>query len=213
MKKFAGVFVGLLLISGLIFFAGCVQNNQPPKEEESPYVFMQVPLVRQGSSYTSGVATLQSILAYNGFPYSQEVLATEVGATYANGTNPMKIVESLQKRDIGADFREDMSLDELKDYLASNQPVICMIQAWSNKQGFDYANGWSSGHYAIAVGYDDERVYFMDPGTLGNYAYLDYEEFELRWHDERGGVQYRNAGIIVTNVNTSYDSQEFKYLG
>lgn len=211
-KRIVGIFLGILLIFCCVLYAGCSRSDDRQTQEQTPAVFMKVPLARQASSYTCGVATLQSILAYNGFHYRQDVLSAEVGATYANGTNYKAIVASLQKRDIGAEFREDMSLDELKDYLASDQPVICMIQAWNDKEGFDYASGWDDGHYVIAIGYDDEKIYFMDPSILGNYAYLTNDEFEARWHDESGGEQYRNAGIVVTNTNPSYNPSEFKHI-
>jgi hypothetical protein len=50
------------------------------------------------------------------------------------------------------------------------------IQAWvDNNDGkfpIDWKNLWDDGHYCVAVGYDEERIFFMDPSTLGHYTYI-----------------------------------------
>ena len=37
-------------------------------------------------------------------------------------------------------------------------------------------------HFRV-VGFDRKYLYFMDPSTLGNYAFIPIPEFLARWHD------------------------------
>ena len=60
---------------------------------------------------------------------------------------------------------------------------MVLIQAWTSPTNVDWKNEWEAGHYVVAVGYDQNNVYFMDPYTLGNYAYIPKSEFMDRWHD------------------------------
>jgi hypothetical protein len=45
----------------------------------------------------------------------------------------------------------------------------------------------------VMVGYDDQRLFFMDPCTLApaGYAFLPRGEFEDRWHDLSGDHDVR----------------------
>ncbi len=44
-------------------------------------------------------------------------------------------------------------------------------------------------HYAVAIGYDEKHIYFMDPSTLGHYTFIPIAEFLDRWHDMDGQVK------------------------
>ena len=48
----------------------------------------------------------------------------------------------------------------------------------------------------------------MDPSTLGNYTYIEKEEFLKRWHDTANGVIYNQTGIIITNPNPVFSAQQ-----
>ncbi len=49
------------------------------------------------------------------------------------------------------------------------------------------AEDWGDGHYAVAVGYDQQNIYLMDPSILGNYGYIliyiysDRNALESEW--------------------------------
>ncbi len=176
----------------------------------TPDVLIELPQTRQATNYTCGVAVVQSILAYNGFLLRQDVLEQETGANPDRGTTPQAIETSLNKRGIGTEFRENMSLAELRALIDQNRPVICFLQAWNEDPAFDYSTGYEDGHYAIAIGYDAERIYFMDPSTLANYAYIPNDQFIVRWHDGDETGQVYRAGIIVTNPHPKYNKDVFK---
>jgi predicted double-glycine peptidase len=188
-----------------------------------------VPLVRQATDYTCGVACTESILYYNGIDYREDNLAQTLGATEEDGTDIAHIVDFLHRVNsrtgywmgqgtefqggIGAELRTDMTLDDLRAQIDGGHPVICAIQAWSAETNEDYAAEWEDGHYVIAVGYDDDNVYFMDPSTRGNYTYIANDEFMTRWHDGDSDQRLQQPGIVITNPNPVYDPDVVLPLG
>lgn len=197
-----------LLLFFLLAISGCTRPSAPHREQPAP-VLLELPQTRQATPYTCGIAVVQSILAYNGFDYRQDVLEEKVGATPEDGTGPRAIVASLEEHGIGGEIVENMTMAQLRGHIGSGRPVICFLQAWNDDPGFDYSTGWEDGHYAIAIGYDADRIYFMDPSTIANYTFIDNEKFLARWHDGDDTHQVRQAGIVVTNVSPVYKRDAF----
>lgn len=192
----------------LPLFLGC--SNAPVRQDSArPLVLIEIPQTRQATPYTCGVAVLQSILAFNDFSYRQDILEERVGATPEQGTSPEAITRCLHEHGIGAVIEQNMPLERLRGYIDSGRPVICFLQAWNDDPAFDYSTGWEDGHYAVAIGYDSGRIYFMDPSTLANYAYIGNAAFLERWHDGNEEQHLRQAGIVVTNRNPKYQRNAF----
>jgi len=177
--------------------------------------FIHVPLCRQETEYTCGVACVQSILKCYGREYSQEMLAITLQTKPILGTDFQDIINFMRQIGFKASFFEDMSIDNLK-YLINNKitPML-IIQAWAGS-GVDYASDWKNAHYVIACGYDKNNIIFMDPYTLGNYTYIPVDELLKRWHaiDKRVHRYYR-SGLIIKEEHCSfeYDPCVIKYLG
>ncbi len=199
---------GLLVV--LCLFCGC---DQPATRAEAPglrpSVLIEIPQTRQATSYTCGVAVLQSLLRHNGVLYRQDVLEEKAGATPERGTTPEVIMRILEEHGIGAELRENMTLGQLRGLIDAGKPVICFLQAWNDDPLTDYSVAWDDGHYAVAVGYDQDRIYFMDPSTIANYTYIPNNQFLGRWHDGDEKHQIYYAGIVVTNPNPVYRRDAF----
>lgn len=83
-------------------------------------------------------------------------------------------------------LEEDGGWPAVRRALDRGWPVLVALQAWARSPA-DYGGvRWDSGHYAVVVGYDDERVYFMDPSSTGNYVWLSRDQFLARWYDYDG---------------------------
>lgn len=175
----------------------------------SPHL-IPVPLARQATNYTCGVAALQSVLAYYGIQVRQDLLAEALLADPEQGTNYHKMVAYAQAHGLHVEVYVDMALDALQRLLDAGQPVIVALQAWADAP-VDYVEDWDDGHYAVAVGYDGERIYFMDPSTLGNYTYIPVAEFLARWHDmylaQGEPVRLVHFGLVIGGVEPNYDPQ------
>ncbi|NLW53590.1 MAG: hypothetical protein GXY99_01625 [Clostridiaceae bacterium] len=188
-------------------------------KEQLPTVLIELPLVRQSTRYSCGVACAQSILRYAGYDFDvrEDNLISALGANDEDGTNYKKIVELLNTKSHYSDITQDgnenriiaepefeLTLDELCAYLDQGKTVICAIQAWSYLTISEYKLEYDSGHYVIAIGYDTENIYFMDPSTSGNYAYIPKDEFAARWHDVDKEGPAEQFGIVIT-IEADYD--------
>lgn len=173
---------------------------------------IRVPLCRQATDYTCGVAALQSILGYHLTDVRQDVLAKKVKADPQTGARYRQIEKYARKQGYTVTDYADMTIEDLETLLDAGNPVICLIQAWA-KPGTDYANDWKDGHYVVAIGYDQNSVYFMDPSTLGNYTYIPIDEFLVRWHDGDSKRKYVHFGICLQKAGPLYNPEEVLPLG
>lgn len=153
--------------------------------------FLKVPLCRQGTDYTCGVAAMQCILAYyEEDPPRQDVIAKIAKSGAAKGTSYKNLEKLAQDRGYEVmtykNEGKDIAINRLKGFLEDGKPVIVLIQAWDPTvtAPSQYENRTEDGHYVVAIGYDSENMYFMDPSTLGNYTYIPTQEFtDYRWHE------------------------------
>ena len=179
---------------------------------------MHLPIYRQSKNYTDGVACVQSILRYASYEFDirEDNLAKALHATEKNGISWHAIADYLNKvrlNDTGiqwfeAEKREHLTIGELRSELDEVHPVILAIQAWNwdeNEQysmDLDYTEEWECGHYVVAVGYDEDSFFFMDPSTAGNYTYIPKDKLPARWHDynfDENNQHYdmEKLGIVV----------------
>lgn len=181
-------------------------------------VLLRVPIFRQAQTYTSGVACVQSLLRYAKYEFDirEDNLANALDADEEYGVRAEAMTEYLnsvrfndeETQYFNAEFRQGMTLEDLKKELDKGNPVICDIQAWNwnydeeYSMDLDYSNEWGCGHWVVAVGYNRDNIFFMDPSTSANYTYIPNDKLESRWHDyeidERGNRSDNvQAGIVV----------------
>ncbi len=196
----------------LFFFIVCVYDfgDCLPALAQSPKI-IRVPLTRQSTDYTCGVAALQAILAYYGTDVREDVLAKALHANSHIGTRYKNIAQYAKAHGLSVRIEKAMSLEQLKNSLQSGHPVLCLIQAWADKKT-NYETDWNDGHYVVAVGFDQSRLIFMDPSTAGHYAYIPLQEFEKRWHDIDDNVRLNHFGMILWKEGASFDPDKFERL-
>jgi predicted double-glycine peptidase len=183
-----------LCVSAWLFFA-----------HPSAPVLNPLPMIRQGTPYTCGVAALQSVLAYYGEDWREDSLAHELKSTPEDGTDYHEIVRFAQSKGISVEVVEGMTLDTLKRHIAARKPVVVAFQAWGDKS--DYSNDWDDGHYSIVIGLDDKNVYLMDPSTAGNYTFIAIPEFMARWHDSYTTQDGKNVKLVQLGMVFSSNRQ------
>lgn len=215
MKKSSIIFHVLVAVILLSFIpVSMVRAAGEPTLTKVSTALIRVPLVRQATGYTCGVASLMSVLSYyfSTDPVLRWVredrLAAELGTT-GDGTNHRDIARVATAKGLKAEVRRNMTIAELKQVLDGGAPVIVAIQAW-NDNASGYKDDEDSGHYVVAIGYDARYFYFMDPSVLGTYACIPAAEFPDRWHDvENDGVtQVIGLGIVFSgNKAPDYDPE------
>lgn len=187
-----------------------VAKNTPKETvfiKDLPKNFLFVPLTRQGTDYTCGVGALQSVMMYYGDEYREDELASALKSDPNEGTPYNNIASFSKSNGYKVTILKDMTLDDLKKKIDAKKPVIVLLQAWSEKPT-DYIGDWEDGHYSVAIGYDDKKIYFMDPSTLGYYTYVPVQQFLNRWHDTDLTEKLNHFGMIVEKAKPTYNNNK-----
>lgn len=156
-----------------------------------------LPLRKQTSNYDCGPAALKSILSYFKVgPRSYNQFVKECGTTERDGTDPKNLIKVAKSYGLKTKEYHNMSIDQLEKLIDENKPVIVDIQAWGEEKQI---KNLSSGHYAIAVGYDNKKIYFQDPFYQAkNRRSMDKKEFVKRWKDKKtNGEILKQYGIAI----------------
>ncbi|HTZ39690.1 MAG TPA: C39 family peptidase [Syntrophales bacterium] len=228
MKKLFGRFaIAILLFFPTAIFPGnhlpsahgqataALQESQTAPVLDRVKNFIRVPLIRQMRDYTCGAAALQSVLVYYGEDIGQAELARLLGSDPQKGTSYRAILRFAnrkfpdpRKRDFWMWKRCGMTIDDLRQEIDRGKPAILAFQAWA-KPGVNWKKEWNEGHYAVAIGYDENNLIFMDPSVLGHYAFIPVDEFLDRWHDRdpSTGERLIQCGLVIGNdwKTPSYD--------
>lgn len=175
---------------------------------KAPPNLITVPMVRQSTDFTCGVAALQSVFAYFGDDYREDQLAKELKAVPKTGTHYQEMVRLAKAKGYAVKVLKNMPFADLQKSIDAGKPVICLIQAWA-ESSVDYSNGWQDGHYVVAIGHDQDNVYFMDPSTLSNYTFIPTKEFVNRWHDTDGKEKLVHFGLIIDKPQPKYSPATF----
>jgi predicted double-glycine peptidase len=159
--------------------------------------FIRVPLCHQETPYSCGVACVQSILAGYGIIYTQDVLVERLGQKPIYGTEYKNIITFMDMLGFHASFHNGMNIELLKELISNGITPILILQAWKDIE-IDYAYDWKDAHYVIACGYDENRILFMDPWTLGYYTFIPINMLVKRWHDfDSSGNHSYYSGLII----------------
>lgn len=197
------------------FINGCKKDTAlPPSSSTDDNIKnnIKVPLTRQALNYTCGASAFQSILYYYGIEYSEGDLADLLHSDTLDGTHYQNIVSIANALNFNVETKTNATFADLKHYLDLKKPVIILIQAWTDQSVVDWKNDWIDGHYVVAIGYDQNNVYFMDPSTLGNYAYIPKPEFMDRWHDIDGTNDTLTHFILSIQMESLSDYDPNKIL-
>ena len=144
-------------------------------------IHIDLPPARQQTNYTCGAVALRSIARYYGKDLKTEQEFEELcAAGKIKGSHPEDIAKAARTLGLRATVKERMSLKDLLKYIDDKTPVICAIQAWGSKEQYKKL---SSGHYVVAVGYDDDNIYFQDPSAKDSRPHIGRKEFMRRWID------------------------------
>ncbi len=162
---------------------------------------IRIPIVNQATDYTCGVAAALSVLYYldKGQDIYEVDLARILIKKKDDGVLSRHMIDYVEKKGFQAYKQENMSLIELEAFIREGKPVLVLLQAWPTTMKTSWSRKWRDGHWSVAIGFDDENYYFMDPSTVGNYTYIPKGEFLRRWHDYDGKKRVHQMGLVIWN--------------
>ncbi len=168
---------------------------------------LKFPELRQDFDYDCGPKALQAVFSYYGIEVKAKQIRKKAKTTKQNGT----LVEGMVKTIRGYGLKcisKPMEPKMVKAFIQRKIPVILLLQAWTKKKKVDWSKNWSDGHYVIAIGYDNQKLYFEDPWTTKR-TFLTIAELKTRWHDiDINGKKYINQGIAVYGRKPVYDANK-----
>lgn len=172
---------------------------------------IRIPQIAQSDGYTCGVAAVQSILLYYGKELKYAEIEKGLRPNPKTGTDHDSIINFIRSQNLSVTLHSWMSIQQLKNLIDQDIPVIVCLQAWKENRKTDWAEDWKDGHYAVAIGYDINNIYFMDPSILGQYGFIPIREFVERWHDVDKKERLFYSGIVVIG-ESKYNPNNIKRI-
>lgn len=162
-----------------------------------------VPKKSQEFTFSCGASALRSVLHYFNINKTEEEIRKIAKTNKQYGTTTKNLIKAAKYFGLKAKQQYNMREDELKSYLDEKKPVIVCFQAWGDKK---YYKTKESGHYAVVIGYDENKVYFQDPLIKEKIrGHLSWEKFIKRWHDVGNHDRY---GIILWKEKSRKNKKE-----
>lgn len=148
---------------------------------------MKIPVIPQGHSYSCGAATMLAIFTYwDLYDGNESSLFKMLNTTPDYGTDPINMYKLGEEFGLESEYITFQTLEMVEQRIKDGWTVILDFQAWADVPpgtDVDWPNRWEDGHYSIVIGMDKNFIYFMDPSSIGRYAYIPRNEFYDRWHD------------------------------
>ena len=147
-----------------------------------------MPDTRQSTEYSCGAAAMQAVLGYWGRDIGEEDVREMLNTNEVSGTYPDDIIRVAKALGLKAEYKENMSMADLENYVAEGIPVVVDCQAWRSVSQYNesWADTWNNGHWLVVIGIDENNVTLEDPYILGDRGFMTREEFLARWHNVRG---------------------------
>jgi ABC-type bacteriocin/lantibiotic exporter with double-glycine peptidase domain len=161
---------------------------------------LEFPETRQVFSFDCGASSLVSMLVYSGIDEREDRIAALAGTT-RSGTNVAGVVRVFSYYGLPFRIGSRMKAADLRAAVDQGCPVLIAIQAY-RESGQPYTKLWGDGHWVVAIGYDERRIYFDDPSSF-HRTWLADEELHQRWHDlDAGGRRLHGWGctLLVAGV-------------
>lgn len=136
----------------------------------------------QEKKHSCGAAALLAVFKYFKVgPQTEREVRKLVKSSPDAGTRTQDIIAGCKKYGLRTKARYNMDRHELESWLNKKKPVLLCLQAWGKNK--DYKNK-TSGHYVVAIGYDEKNVYFEDPFIYEkSRGHIAWDEFIKRWRD------------------------------
>lgn len=172
-------------------------------QDSSLVILTGIPDVRQAEHFSCGAASMQAVLAYYGMDSYEADLRVMLKTAPNHGTYPWDMVAAAKQLGFEAEWKENLTFDDIKTSLQQGIPVITDSQRFRGTDG-TFENNWDSGHYMVAIGIDDQYIYLEDPDLLGSRLKMTRSDFEKSWHDYETELpappdakKYYNLGVFI----------------
>lgn len=155
---------------------------------------IEYPETRQVFYFDCGADALVSLLVFAGIEEREDRIMLLAGTT-KSGTSTAGILRVLRYYGLPFHARQRMRVNDLRRAVDAGYPTLLTLQAYRESHR-PYRELWQDGHYVVAIGYDDRRIFFEDPSAF-HRTWLADEELHQRWHDVDRGRRIHQWGCAV----------------
>lgn len=150
-------------------------------------VRIPLPRVSQKFNYDCGAAALKSLYEFENPDDTNDLnkYISLLDSDEKSGTNTHNMRVAIKLLGLKMVEYKNMSLKRLIKEIITGNPVLCLIR--SNDHG----------HFVIAIGCDNEHIYFEDPFKKKNNGYLKHDEFFRRWSDGDPSSKLARFGMVI----------------
>lgn len=129
---------------------------------------------QQKEEWSCSAGCLKAVMEHWGRSLDEMACIDAIGTRAGRGAETTDIVRGAQKLGFEAFERGFDSLEDAKELLDVDVPIICDIQSFNHP---------GKGHYVVMTHFDGDNVHLMDPNTPGNLRVLSKSEMNSRWWD------------------------------
>lgn len=168
------------------------------------------PEIRQFVTYDCWACALQAVFAYYNIDIKESIIMKRVNTT-TEGTNIEDIINVAENEWLKC-ISKEMTIKEVKEYIDRNIPVLVALQARTDHKKPNWRKDRDDWHYVVAIGYDDENIYFEDPSSFKR-SFLSYKEFQERWHDvSKEWEKYINHWVAFFGKKHTFKLDNFEHM-
>jgi ABC-type bacteriocin/lantibiotic exporter with double-glycine peptidase domain len=166
---------------------------------------IEYPETRQTFNFDCGANALVSALVFAGIEEREDRVALLAGTT-KSGTNTRGVLRVLRYHGLPLKAGKRMTPSDLRLAVDEGFPTLLTLQAY-RESNRPYRTLWDDGHWVVAIGYDQDRIFFEDPSSFCR-TWLADEELRQRWHDvDRGRRIYGWGCTVCVNSRYRHDRQ------
>ena len=171
---------------------------------------LKFPNLKQFFNYDCGACAMMGILDYYGIEAEEREIIKIAGTNSKTGTSFEGFKKVAKKFGFKCRIKQ-LTIDDLKKSIDKKQPVIICLQAYVEKKKPDWKKEWKFGHYAVAIGYDSKKMYFVDPGILEE-TYISFAELDKRWHDKEARKKFVHMSIVFYGKKPKYNPEKAVHM-
>ncbi len=166
--------VDSILLTFFFVLVACAHNARPDITNQFPdkaFLITGVPFFPQKDQFC-GPASLQSVFAYWGRPFSQEEISKEIFIPQLKGTLNFDLVNFATAQGFRAETPAG-NLKELEERIRQKHPVIAFLNLGNNL--------FPLGHYIVIIGYDLSKREIIFHSGQNEFERMPYSTFLNQW--------------------------------
>ena len=159
-----------------------------------PEKLLVFPELHQVYDYDCGASALQSIVTYYGGTLREQKVMERADTSEEDGTDAPGILKAL--RYYGLKYEDgSMTVEQVKEYLDKNVPVMMVIQAYNGKPPKTWKGKADHSHWVVAIGYKGDKIIFADPDSIYR-TFVEKKDLLDRWYDYNNEPHYYGIAVF-----------------